>query len=103
MSNFYKCTVDGYMNNGIWEVKTDTKDTLKIERVEDEPFFTSYGREEKNYTIKKDNYASKKINKDGSRTLSRHCYKYVNEDLFYLYPDRQGIPYEFEKIEAQNG
>lgn len=97
----FNCIVDERFDNGTWEVVTDTKETLKIKRVSDKPYFTSYGMDEDVFAIKKDNYASKKINKDGSRTLSRHCYRYVDDKCFVLYPNREGIPFRFYKDEVK--
>lgn len=98
----YECIVDERFENGTWKVVTDTKETLKIKRVSEPPHFTSYGMCEDIFTIKKDNYASNKTNKDGSRTVSRHCYKYINDECFILYPDRGGIPFRFNKVEIKD-
>lgn len=93
----YKCTVNNNYENGVWEVVQDTDTTLKINRISSKPYMTSYGMSEDTYTIKKDNYANLKINKDGTRTVSKHCFKSFG-DNFILYPFRAGIPFLFEKI-----
>lgn len=98
----FRCTVDARFDNGTWIVKTNTKDTLVIERLDsDEIFSCCYGMDKDKFVIKKNNYANNKINKDGTRTVSTHMLKYLDEDSFLLYPFRQGIPYFYKLIKDE--
>ena len=97
----YKCTVDAKLDNGIWSVTTNTKDTLVIERLGNNEIFCCYGMDKNKFVIKKNNYANNRINKDGTRTLSIHMFKQLDEDSFLLYPFRYGVPFFFKLIKSE--
>ena len=97
-----ECTVDAKYYNGIWSVTTNTKDTLVIERLDsDDIFCCCYGMDKNKFVIKKSNYANNRINKDGTRTVSTHMLKYLDEDSFLLYPFRYGVPFFYELIKSE--
>lgn len=95
-----KCTVDHRFDNGIWKIIQNTDTTIKVERVSEPPHCTTMGMGEDAFTAKKDNYASSKPNKYGTRTVARHCF-IPTEKGFVLYPDRAGIPFVFDRIEDE--
>lgn len=97
----FKCTVDSKFYNGIWSVTTNTKDTLVIERLDSDEIFCCYGMDKDKFVIKKNNYANNKINKNGTRTLSIHMFKQLDEDSFLLYPFRYGVPFYYELIKSE--